>query len=359
MKYRLLITIILTITTIFASSAYKRTRLNETDPEFFATAEAHRIGEQVLAYQRNTGGWPKNIDMVRYLTADELAKVLAQKGKKDDSTIDNLATTTQMAFLARLYAADGDERWAEAVRRGAEFLLSGQYPNGGWPQFWPAQRDYQVHITFNDDAMVRAMSTVRDLRDAAGPYAASGLVDEELRGRLDDSFRRGVECILRCQIVRDGEPTVWCQQHDHETYAPAKARAYELPSFVSLESASIIWLLMDIPEPDERIARSIKSAMKWMDAHKLEGKNCVRVDTRGDGTLDRQLVDDPASTVWARFYDLDEELPFVCDRDGVPRRQLEEIGYERRSSYGWYTDVPGALYERYARWLAEHPEFAE
>ena len=31
--------------------------------------------------------------------------------------------------------------------------------------------------------------------------------------------------------LKDGEPSVWCQQNDRETLKPAPARAYELPSY--------------------------------------------------------------------------------------------------------------------------------
>ena len=57
-----------------AMAAPKRDyELRRTDKEFFTTPEAARIGEQVLAYQRVTGGWPKNIDMCRPHTPEELA----------------------------------------------------------------------------------------------------------------------------------------------------------------------------------------------------------------------------------------------------------------------------------------------
>ena len=32
--------------------------LKEKNPEFFKTEEARRIGDQLLIWQRNTGGWP-------------------------------------------------------------------------------------------------------------------------------------------------------------------------------------------------------------------------------------------------------------------------------------------------------------
>ena len=75
---------------------------------FFLTDEARRIAENVLAFQRCTGGWPKNIDMARCMNDKELAKVIKDKSRRDDSTIDNNATTAQMIFLARLYRQTKD-----------------------------------------------------------------------------------------------------------------------------------------------------------------------------------------------------------------------------------------------------------
>ena len=49
--------------------------MKETDPAFFTTAEAQRIGDQMLIYQRVTGGWPKNIDMAKPMSEAEKAQV--------------------------------------------------------------------------------------------------------------------------------------------------------------------------------------------------------------------------------------------------------------------------------------------
>lgn len=327
-----------------------------TKPEFYRSPEAARIGRQVLAYQRVTGGWPKNIDMAREMTEEEITKVVAEKPRRDDSTTDNRATTLQMRFLARLYAATGEVAYRDAFRRGLEFLLSGQYPEGGWPQFWPDMRDYQVHITYNDDAMVNTLLVIRDAMEGKDVYGGD-LVDETLRSRLADSFRKGVECILATQIMVDGEPTVWCQQHYHDTFLPAPARAYELPSFCSSESAAIVELLMELPEPDERVKKAVNGAMKWFDKAKILG---LRIEHRGaPGTPEADIyeVSDPtASPIWARFYDLEKCEPYVCDRDGVPRHSIAELGHERRNGYGWYSYRPADLYPKYEKWLAKNKD---
>ncbi len=320
-----------------------------TTEEFFQSDDAKRIGDQILAYQRVTGGWPKNINMYRQMTQQELAAVMADKSREDDSTIDNGATTQQMTFLARLYRQTHEARYREGFLKAVEFLLAGQYENGGWPQFWPNPRGYQVNITFNDDAIANTLRLFGQMIAGTEPYDGD-LIDKTLKKRLQASFDKGIDIILRTQIVVDGKPTVWCQQHDPVTLAPAKARAYELPSFCSQESAGLVSLLMGLPHPDARVKKAVHGAMKWFDTYKLTG---IRVE-RGWQT-DAHLVEEPgAGPIWGRFYDLKYCEPYVCDRDGLPRRHLEEIGSERRNGYSWYGSRPAELYEAYQAWADKY-----
>ena len=316
--------------------------------------EQCRHADQLLLYQRCTGGWPKNVDMARPLTEEERAQVLRDKQRQDDSTIDNGATTGEMRFLARMYRQTRFGRYRDAFRRGLEYLLSGQYENGGWPQFWPQKRGYQRHVTFNDDAMVGTLRLLRDIRERRTPYEGD-LTDEALRGRAAAAFDRGIACILNSQIVCNGRPAVWCQQHDSATLQPAGARAYELPSYCPMESAAIVQLLMELPEPDERVRRAVTGAMSWLDEHKLTGYRLERVGVRGTASYDTRLVRDAsAPPLWARFYDLTRAEPYVCDRDGLPRRHLEQIGSERRNGYSWYGDRPARLYPLYQQWAERY-----
>lgn len=320
-----------------------------TDPAFFRTEQARLIGEQILMYQRCTGGWPKNTDLVTPFTPEKRAEVLAGKSRTDDSTIDNNATTMEMKFLARLNDVSPDSRYGEAFTRGVDYLLSGQYENGGWPQFWPDPKGYQVHITYNDNAMVNTLELFQGVLSGERPYR--GLVDEATCDRLRASVAKAVEVILATQIVTAGEPTVWCQQHDRDTYAPAKARAYELPSYCSQESANILKFLMSLPDPDDRVKRAVHGGMRWFDVNKIKGVRLVRdTDEKGEIVNTRLVADAAAPTLWARYYDLENCRPYVCDRDGVPRLTLEEIGLERRNGYGWYDERPGEIFEIYDRW---------
>lgn len=335
-----------------AQQAFKNIA-KETSPEFFQSDEAKRVGDQILLYQRVTGGWPKNIDMAKPLSDDQRAKVLADKQKQDDSTTDNGATTTQMIFLARLYQQTKDKRYSDAFCNGVSYLLSGQYANGGWPQFWPKMRDYQIHITYNDDAMVNTMCMLRDVMEEKEPY--QGLTNKAMKKQIKQAFDKGIECILATQIVTDGQLTVWCQQHDRETLKPAPARAFELPSYCTQESAAITKLLMELPNPDERVKKAVHAAMRWFDKYKLTGYKEIRKGYKGSPDQDRYLVKDAnAEPMWARYYDLEYCEPYVCDRDGVPRRHLEQIGSERRNGYSWYGDRPASLYKKYEKWANKY-----
>lgn len=315
---------------------------------FFKTQEAARIAQNVLDFQRKTGGWPKNEAMHRPLSEEERTRILSEKDRTFDSTIDNNATVMEMTYLAKMYEATFNSKYLDAFERGLEFLLSGQYRSGGWPQFWPQHRGYQVHITFNDNAMVNVIRLLRDVRDGHGAFSL--VTDPVLIQRAAAAVEKGVDCILNTQILVDDEPTVWCQQYDRNTLMPAKARAYELPSFCTQESAEIVRLLMDIKTPDERVKASVQGAMKWFEAHKIDG---IRIEPciNDEGKNDLQVVEDSTAVpVWARFYDLETEKPFFCDRDGVKKSALSEIGYERRNGYSWYNYAPAALLPKYKKW---------
>ena len=332
------------------SVSYAQNPLKSKDKAFFSTPEASRIGEQVLLWQRNTGGWPKNVDMAKPLSEEDREALLAAKSRRDDSTIDNDATTTQMRFLANLYAATRDKAFRDGFRRGLDYLLAGQYGNGGWPQFWPEARvKYRKHITFNDRAMENVMNLLLDISREEGALGTRGLITASKRKAAKKAFEKGLECILNCQIVVDGRPTVWCQQHDENTLEPAPARSFELASFCSTESAGLVELLMKVDKPSQRIKDAVNGAMAWFEAVKIPD---MAVSREGG---DVHLVHKPgAKPLWARFYDFEECRPFVCGRDGVMKRELSEIEYERRNGYKWYTNEISKLYGKYKAWSLKY-----
>ena len=305
--------------------------------------------EIALIYQRNTGGWPKNYPTKTPPTDKERQNIIADQSKTD-STIDSGATHEEIRVLAEAFAKSGDARFRDAALRGIQYLLNAQYKNGGWPQYFPLRSNYSRHITFNDNAMIGAMTL---LQDAGSCHEDFGFVPQEMKLRCVSAVERGIECVLRCQIKLNGQLTVWCAQHDEVSFVPRKARSYELPSLSGNESVGIVRFLMALDDPNERTVRAIEAAIAWFEQSKLQGIRVVTVEgDEFERGFDRVVVEDPnAQPIWARFYDLQNQRPIFCSRDGIPRANLADISYERRNGYSWLGDYAGWLLEKdWPRW---------
>lgn len=319
--------------------------------EWYGSEESKAVAENVLLYQRNVGGWPKNIPMHKLLSDTEKSQILKDKNEPD-AILDNSATTTEMKFLARMYNKTKTGIYKSAFMKGLNFILEAQYDNGGWPMFYPLKKGYYTHITYNDDAIVNIMEMLIDINNRKPLYLFVDTGDIVAKAKI--AFGKGIDCILKTQIVVKNKPTVWCAQHDENTLLPAKARSYELPSFSGAESVGIIKLLMEIPDPSPLIIKSVQGAIEWLDSHRIKNTRWENF-TNKDGLKDRRIISDPkGGDMWARFYDLDTELPFVCDRDGIKKNTLMEIGYERRNGYNWYTTEPQDVIDKYPAWKANY-----
>ncbi len=353
-KYKsIFIVIILTVNSISVicqvpipqrSWTYIATRMPE---EWYGSEESIKVAENVLLYQRDIGGWPKNIAIHKPLTEVEKAKVNDDKGN-NDAIFDNSATTTEMKFLAKMYNKCNNKTYMESFNQGLKFILDAQYDNGGWPMFWPLRKGYYTHITFNDNAIVNILTMLKDIKNKIPLY--SYIISPENFTKVENAYTKGIDIILKTQIIVNGKRTVWCAQHDEFTLLPAKARSYELPSFSGAESVGIIRFLMEIPDPTSEIVQSVRGAIEWLDNHRIKN---TRWDTftNADGLKDRRIVSDlTAGDMWGRFYDLETQEPYVCDRDGIKKKTLEEIGYERRNGYSWYTDDPQSVINNYPDW---------
>jgi len=205
----------------------------------------------------------------------------------------------------------------------------------------PFDRQYHRHITFNDDTMVRLLHFLREI--ATKPE--DDFLDPARRRAAQAAFDRGIQCILKCQVLVNGTPTVWCAQHDEVTLEPRPGRAYELVSLSGAESVRILELLMSLDYPSGEVIRAVEAGVAWFAAVKLTG---LRVDkVNGDKVV---VADPPAPPLWARFYELGTNRPFFCGRDGVKKYRLAEIEAERRNGYAWYGDWGARLPPAYRKW---------
>jgi PelA/Pel-15E family pectate lyase len=307
------------------------------------------IAENVLVYQNADGGWPNNVDWQAHIDPDTVRAIKGER--RMVSTFDNHNTFTQIDYLANVYIATGLDRYQIAVEKGLHYVFREQRPTGGW-------RGWDVDaITYNDGVMIGVMTLLRDVVDGKSQFA---WVSDDLRNRAKASLDHAMDATLRCQIVVDGKKTGWCQQHDHETFEPVKARTYELPSITAGQTASIVRFLMAIEDPSPEVVDAIESAVRWFDEAKIEGIRLERVEIDPmrfkdhTATTDLVMVEDPnAPPLWARFHEIGTNRPFMANRDGKKVYSLSEVALERRTGYAWYGGWPARILEKeYPEWKA-------
>ncbi len=315
------------------------------EPQWYSSAEARAVADSIIQYQSPQGGWPKSTNLA---TPPRTPDDIPPPGRGRANSIDNDATTMPIEFLAKVIYATDETKYKESFSRGLDYLFEAQYPNGGWPQFYPLREGYYSHITFNDGAMINVMNLLRDVAAGLPPY---DFVDKKRRANAATAVSKGIDCILKTQIRQNGALTGWCAQHDEKTLEPAWARAYEPPSLSGGESVGIIRFLMSIEEPTPEIVTAIEGAVAWLRSVAMKGVRHERI-RRDDGRRERRLIPDPtAPPLWARFYELGTNRPLYLDRDSVFRYDFAEISYERRSGYSYHgTWAASLLVTEYPVW---------
>jgi PelA/Pel-15E family pectate lyase len=340
----------------YFETAFRQFRRIQENPDYprYDPAQIVHIAENLLLYQTEDGGWPKNIDWLRIVPPDRLRQEIADHPAWQHATLDNENIWTHADYLARVYKIAGLERHRAASARAIDYLLDHQQATGGW-------RGADVDaITFNDDVMSGVLTTLTRISKGDEPF---GWVDEARRARAAAAVDRGLVCILKCQIRRDGKLTAWCQQHAHDDFRPVGARTYELPSMCTRESVSVVEYLMSIEDPGPDVIAAIEGAVAWLDSVRLHG---IRVERRpletpwkyGGRWIDQDVVtvEDPAAPdMWARYYDLEKSEPLYVKRSGEIVPTFNDINQERRFGYGWLGDWPEELLTmKYPEWRKKH-----
>ena len=349
-------------TSEFENSAHHWYDIKDTDKiidplenqKKYSSKEFEKIADNILIFQKVNGGWPKNYDMQAILTLEQETAVIKSK-KILNTCFDNSATFSHLNYLAKTFNFSKKEKYKIAFTEGIKFILSAQYDNGGWPQYYPDTSDYRKYITFNDGAMIGIMKLLQRVVNKEIDYS---ILDSGLHEKVVKSFEKGIECILNTQIKESDSLLVWCQQHNHITLKPEDARTYELASICNGESAEIVEFLMSLKTPNDRMINSIKSAVRWFEESKISG---IRVETikaphseyqYRNSDHDKIVIEDKsAKPIWARYYSLETHIPIFCNRDGKTVYSFSEVERERRIGYAWYVYDPQVVLDNYPSWL--------
>jgi PelA/Pel-15E family pectate lyase len=313
----------------------------------YAPTQLAEIGDNILLFQKTNGGWDKNYDIFAILTDAQKDSVRSHRNELH-TTFDNGTCFTQIAALSIIYKTTQVEKYRDAALKGLDFLLSAQYANGGWPQFYPLEKKYSREITFNDGAFEGIMVLLRDMLAGLPQY---DYVNATYRKKIEVAFAKGLDCIVKTQINDVGVPTAWCQQYDEQTLQPAWARKFEPACISNGESAGLVLFLMSLENPDKRVIDAIQYAVKWFQDSKIYNTRVVAVPAANGSPADRAVITDTtAEPVWTRYYELKTHKPMFCNRDSKVVYTLAEVEYERRNGYQWYTYAPQKVLAQYASW---------
>lgn len=310
------------------------------------------LAEKVLLYQLPIGGWGKQLESKAVDYSLPIDKELLTKIKAsgdDHATIDNNATSKEITILINAYNATKNPAYLKSAEKGINYLLTMQYPNGGFPQYYPNTAIYRKQITYNDNAMINALSILYNVSEGKNNFE---VVDETLKAKSKLAIAKGIDCILKTQFIQNGKPTIWGDQYNEITLVPEKARAFEPASLASAESVSITKFLMMQPANLE-IEKAVKSAIQWFKSNKIEGYSYEVV--KKDNKAVRTLAEDKNSVIWARFYDLETNKPIFGDRDGSIKYNYNDVSEERKNGYSWYVDSPQKLIDKeFPKWLEKN-----
>ncbi len=327
----------------------------EPDQPSYAPDQVREIVANILLFQRENGGWPKDYDMLAILT-DAQKEAVAATHDRNDTSFDNRNIHSQVNYLAQAYARSPEETsWRDACLRGWDFMVRAQMANGGFPQRFPLSKNYSAHITFNDGAMMGILNMFQDVLDRKPQW---DWLDDARRTAAKSVVERAIGCILRCQIEVDGVKTGWCQQHDEKTFAAASARTFELASICPQETAEICRFLMRQKHPSAELVAAVDAAVKWMAGVQLHGIRVERVPAPKEEFLRHRAnfdvvvkADETAKPIWARHYEIGTNRPIFAGRDAVKRYALSEIERERRTGTLWYGNWPASLLaDEYPAW---------
>src|SRR5690606_36355201 len=207
---------------------------------------------------------------------------------------------------------------------------------------------YRAQITYNDNAMINALTVLDNVAKETGGFETLG--DDRLKKHAVDAVARGVDCILKTQIVQDDSLTIWAAQYNQEMLQPEQARAFEPVSLSTSESVNIVRFLMKQPVTSA-IEKAVEAAIRWFEVHDIEGYRFDKTKNSKTGKTVRDLVPDSTSVIWSRFYDIENNKPLFGDRDNSVTYDFSEISDERKNGYAWFGNWPAKLLEKdYPKW---------
>ena len=255
----------------------------------YAKEAAHAL----IRGQNKYGGWNhtinfKNLDM--------------EKVSFDDDQ-----TQSAISFLMAIDQEVEDEKIQKATQKALKMMIATQLSSGGWPHKYPEQGNYHDYATFNDEGI---NDWIRVMIEAFQLYPK----DED----IEKSLRKAARFMNISQLPPP--QSGWAQQYN-EFLQPAWARTFEPPAVCPAVTLNNINTLIDLylALGNKTILEPIPDALRWMNESKME------------------------NGMWARFVEIGTGKPLYYDRPRIRVEKLEDLHPERRTGYGYQSDLQARL----------------
>ncbi len=243
--------------------------------------------------QNKNGGWDHTIDF----------KDLSN----ETVSFDDDQTQTAVSFLMALDQEIDDPKLDAAVKKSLDMMIRTQMDNGGWPHKWPEQGNYHDYATFNDEGI---NDCLRVMMEAYQYYGNNESVEK--------SLRKAARFMMISQLPPP-QPG-WAQQYN-EYLQPAWARTFEpaslCPSVTIKNINSLIDLFLVLDQGT--LLEPIPDALLWLNDIRLE------------------------NGLWARFVEIGTNKSLYYDRGRIRVNSVEELHPERRTGYGYETNIAAQI----------------
>ncbi|MDX1283774.1 MAG: pectate lyase [Draconibacterium sp.] len=274
--------------------AYRATK----NKDFLKAAE--NAAGALIKGQNDLGGWEHKIYFDR------------PKGRK--VSFDDDQTQSAISFLMALDQEINSPELTTAVEKALDMMIESQLDNGGWPHQYPCQGNYHDYATFNDQGI---NDCIRVMIEADSYYD-------------NPEIRKSLLKVGRFMMISQLPPPQpgWAQQYN-EFLQPAWARSFEPPAVCPSASIHNINSIIDLYEytGNRSYLEAIPDALRWMKESQLpNGK-------------------------WGRFLEIGTNKPLYYDRGRIRVNSMEELSLERRTGYGYETDISAGLKAAEQRYL--------
>ncbi|QGY45204.1 hypothetical protein GM418_16440 [Maribellus comscasis] len=270
-----------------------------TQNQNFLKAAENAAGALIKG-QNELGGWEHKIYFDR------------PKGKR--VSFDDDQTQSAISFLMALDQEIDSPELTDAVNKALGMMIKSQLDNGGWPHQYPWQGNYHDYATFNDQGI---NDCIRVMIEADTYYERTDI-------------KESLQKVGRFMMISQLPPPQpgWAQQYN-EFLQPAWARTFEPPAVCPSATVHNINSLIDLYLHSGRTnyLEPVPDAIRWLKASQLpNGK-------------------------WGRFLELGTNKPLYYDRGRIRVESLEQLSLERRTGYGYETDIKSALEAAEMRYL--------